>query len=113
MEDRILKLEQQVAVHDEKFRSGNERFNRNDELLNKLLVSTNENTHAIADVAKSLADLTNNTAALVQLQKEITGAAAFGKRVKSFLIWVASLGTAGAIVSTLLTKMIDKLPPCC
>jgi hypothetical protein len=66
--------------------------------FDRLLSTQQKNTDAIYELTTSVSRLVDDTSAVVQLHKDLTGAARVGKGVQSFMVWCLKWGAIGAAV---------------
>jgi len=79
------------------------RFSEGDKQFKKLIDVTNENTEAVTL-------LIDETREVIQIYKDIQGAARIGKGVQSFGIWVIKWPLIGGGLYALFNWIIEHLP---
>lgn len=79
-----------------------ERFKECDNLV-RILTQTQENN------AKAIAELTDETRALVQLSKDFQGAARLGTSLQNLILWLAKWGFIGTGAAAILMWGSDKI----
>lgn len=75
--------------------------------FDKLIKAQEENTTAISKLTISISSVVEGTSEIIQLHKDIQGAARIGKGLQGFMIWCLKWGTIGIGVTTGLTWLID------
>jgi len=75
--------------------------------FNKLIKAQEENTKAISKLTESVSSVVKGTSAIIQLHKDIQGAARIGKGVQGFMLWCLKWGFIGTGVATGLMWLID------
>lgn len=79
-----------------------QRFNDGDEQFNQLISAQQKNTDAI-----SL--LIEETREIVQLHRDIQGAARVGKSIQGLILWLLKWGAIGAGVAAIIKWVVEQL----
>lgn len=89
-----------------------ERFEQHERdekrVTSDLFKSQQANTDAIADLAKLLSKLIEDTSSIVRLQRDFQGAARIGNGVQGFLLWLLKWGVIGTGIATMITWLIER-----
>lgn len=67
--------------------------------FDKLVAAQQRNTDAVSNLTISVTSLVENTSSVVQLHKDLQGAARVGKGVQNFMLWLLKWGFIGAGIS--------------
>lgn len=79
-----------------------QRFNDGDEQFNQLITAQQKNTDAI-----SL--LIEETREIVQLHRDVQGAARVGKSIQSFIVWLVKWGAIGTGIAAIIRWVVELL----
>jgi len=90
-------LEERIEKHE------NDTFAK----FNKLIEAQEANTKSISKLTESVSSVVEGTSAIIQLHKDVQGAARIGKGVQGFMLWCLKWGAIGTGVVTGLMWVIE------
>lgn len=79
-----------------------------DHRWDQLALMVESNTEATSRIADAVEKQAESTAGIVQLYKDLQGAARVGVGLKKFLAWLVALGTAGAAIAAAITYVLNS-----
>ena len=103
-EDKLFKLCEKFEQHVVRFEQHEQEES---DKFNKLITAQQVNTEAISSLTDSVSSLVQDTSEVIQLHKDIQGAARVGKSVQGFMIWCLKWGAIGTGVATAVHLVID------
>lgn len=96
-DENLIMLHQHVVDHIEECTERNEFWKVQFE---RMVICQEENTRA-------LKDLTTETKGVVELHRDIQGAARVGHKLQSFMLWLTKWGVIGASVAACISWIAD------
>lgn len=104
VESKLFKLCEKFEQHVVRFEQ-HEKQER--DKFDKLITAQQTNTDAIATLTSSVSSLVQDTSEVIQLHKDVQGAARIGRSVQGFIMWCLKWGAIGTGVATMVHVVLD------
>lgn len=88
-----------------------DRLQSLDDTLSQLRDVQQQTQAQIGQLGDSIAALSEDTAGVVAVYKNVLGAVAVGSAVQRLLVWLSKLGVVGAAITALILWVLKHYPP--
>lgn len=103
---QLVQLHKEIRVHiegEDKWRSDHDEWRKEqDSRFSQLLEATQRNTESVGKLIEETRDI-------VQLHKDLQGAARLGQKLQDFCIWLMKWGTIGGFVAGVIHYFVNHI----